>query len=231
MGCRLLLAVRQAGDQEAEEIARDGPVRAVPGGARRGAFGGSAGLAGRKDRSTGPARSALLAAGLDMGPPCRKGRKRRLEWREVRTRPRWRIAASRSTPEETAVTSVSLPKALLRLLALADGLWGCESRAPALKRSTQCSSDQPGWHPPEALIPWRPGPGNVVAPARELSEEGDRSPRRLGATRTKSCYIVRFTDLGPRCRTHGFRSDNKTAVSAWRVGHAAWHRVADAILS
>ena len=36
------LAVLEAGDGEAEELSRDGPVEAVPGGARRGVFGGSA---------------------------------------------------------------------------------------------------------------------------------------------------------------------------------------------
>ena len=43
MGCRPLLAVRVAGDQEAEEVARDGPVEAVPGGARSGVSEASAG--------------------------------------------------------------------------------------------------------------------------------------------------------------------------------------------
>ena len=39
------LAVLEAGDQEAEELVRDGPVGAVPGGARRGVSEPSAGLA------------------------------------------------------------------------------------------------------------------------------------------------------------------------------------------
>ena len=37
---RSFLAVRVAGDREAEELVCDGPVDAVPGGARRGVFGG-----------------------------------------------------------------------------------------------------------------------------------------------------------------------------------------------
>jgi len=36
MGCRSLLAVRGDGGQEAEEVARDGSVEAVPGDARSG---------------------------------------------------------------------------------------------------------------------------------------------------------------------------------------------------
>ena len=39
------LAVLEAGEQEAEKLARGGPVGAVPGGARRRIVGGSAGLA------------------------------------------------------------------------------------------------------------------------------------------------------------------------------------------
>jgi len=41
----LALVAREAGDREAEALARGGPVKAVPGGAQRGVFGGSAGLA------------------------------------------------------------------------------------------------------------------------------------------------------------------------------------------
>ena len=42
---RSILAVQVASDREAEELARADAVEAVPGDARRGVFGGSAGLA------------------------------------------------------------------------------------------------------------------------------------------------------------------------------------------
>ena len=41
-GSPVALAVREALDQEAEELARDGPVDAAPDRALRGGFGGSA---------------------------------------------------------------------------------------------------------------------------------------------------------------------------------------------
>ena len=40
IGCRSLLAVRVAGDHEAEKLARDGPVDTVPGGCPERRFGG-----------------------------------------------------------------------------------------------------------------------------------------------------------------------------------------------
>ena len=43
-GSPVALSDREARDREAEELARDGSVGVVPGGARRGVLGGSAGL-------------------------------------------------------------------------------------------------------------------------------------------------------------------------------------------